>query len=64
MEYHANPTYEMKSLYMRYWRYMGARLLRSVGNYDPYAPAYSEYKQRKNEYIYLHAVTENLRSYR
>lgn len=52
MEYRANPTYENEER-MRYWRYMGAANWSSKSNFDPYAPAYSEYKQRKNEYIYL-----------
>ena len=52
MEYRANPTYENEER-MRYWRYMGAANWSSKSNFDPYAPAYSEYKQRKNEYIHL-----------
>ena len=52
MEYRANPTYENEER-MRYWRYMGAANWSSKSNFDPYTPAYSEYKQRKNEYIYL-----------
>ena len=52
MEYRANPTYENEER-MRYWRYMGAAHWSSKSNYNPYTPAYSEYKQRKNEYIYL-----------
>lgn len=52
MEYRANPTYENEER-MRYWRYIGAANWSSKSNFDPYAPAYSEYKQRKNEYIYL-----------
>ena len=52
MEYRSNPTYENEER-MRYWRYMGAANWSSKSNFDPYTPAYSEYKQRKNEYIYL-----------
>lgn len=52
MEYRANPTYENEER-MRYWRYMGAANWSSKSNFDPYTPAYSAYKQRKNEYIYL-----------
>lgn len=52
MEYRANPTYENAER-MRYWRYMGAANWSSKSNFDPYKPAYREYKQRKNEYIYL-----------
>lgn len=52
MEYRANPTYENEER-MRYWRYMGAANWSSKSNFKPYTPAYSEYKQRKNEYIYL-----------
>ena len=52
MEYRANLTYENEER-MRYWRYMGAANWSSKSNFDPYTPAYSEYKQRKNEYIYL-----------
>lgn len=52
MEYRANPTYENEER-MRYWRYMGAAHWSSKSNYNPYTSAYSEYKQRKNEYIYL-----------
>ena len=52
MEYRANPTYENEER-MHYWRYIGAAYWSSKSNYDPYAPAYSEYKQYKNEYIYL-----------
>lgn len=52
MEYRANPTYENEER-MRYWRYMGAANWSSKSNFNPYAPAYSEYKQRKNEYIHL-----------
>ena len=51
-EYRANPTYEDEDR-MRYWRYMGAAHWSSKSNYNPYTSAYSEYKQRKNEYIYL-----------
>jgi hypothetical protein len=51
-EYRANPTYENEER-MRYWRYMGAAHWSSKSNYNPYTSAYSEYKQRKNEYIYL-----------
>lgn len=29
---------------------MGAKHWSSKSNYDPYLPAYSEYKRRKNEY--------------
>lgn len=32
---------------------MGAAHWSSKSNFDPYLPAYREYKQRKNEYIYL-----------
>lgn len=52
MEYRANPTYENEER-MRYWRYMSSAHWSSKSNYDPYTPAYSAYKQRKNEYIYL-----------
>ena len=52
MEYRANPTYENEER-MRYWRYMEAAYWSSKSNYDPYTRAYSAYKQRKNEYIYL-----------
>lgn len=48
-EYRANPTYENEER-MRYWRYMGASYWSSRSNYDPYLPAYREYKQRKKEY--------------
>lgn len=50
MEYRANPTYENEER-MRYWRYMSAAHWSSKSNYNFYKPGYSEYKQRKNEYI-------------
>lgn len=49
MKYRASPTYENEER-MRYWRYMGAAHWSSKSNYDPYMPAYSEYKRLKNEY--------------
>lgn len=51
-EYRVNPTYGNEER-MRYWRYMGAAHWSSKSNFDPYLPAYSEYKRRKNEYTYL-----------
>jgi hypothetical protein len=51
-EYRTNPTYGNEER-MRYWRYMGATHWSSKSNFDPYLPAYSAYKQRENEYIYL-----------
>ena len=48
-EYRANPAYGNEER-MRYWRYMGPKHWSNKSNYDPYLPAYGEYKRCKNEY--------------